>query len=36
MVDRPVGETPARGEAGMAGPDDDSCGALDGSALRCC
>jgi hypothetical protein len=34
MVDRSIGEEPARGEAGMAGPDDDRRGALDGFSLR--
>ena len=31
VIDRPVGEKPARGEAGVAGPDDHRGDALDGS-----
>ena len=29
MIDRPVGEKAARGEAGMAGPDHDGADAFD-------
>jgi hypothetical protein len=32
VIDRSVGEKAARGEAGMAGPDDDGGDALDGCA----
>jgi hypothetical protein len=32
MIDRPLGETSARGEAGMPGPDDDRRDPFDDSA----
>jgi hypothetical protein len=32
VIERPIGKKPARGEAGMPGPDDDDPDALDGSA----
>jgi hypothetical protein len=32
MIDRPLGETSARGEAGMSGPDDDRRDPFDDSA----
>jgi hypothetical protein len=34
VIDRPLAQEPACGEAGMAGPDDDDGDALDDRTLR--